>query len=593
MDKRVKLIIGLGCIFLILSFLFVSIHHQSRHSFVSQEIRNLFKEQLTPLPEPPFELVLGYKPSEDEIELGKMLFNDPVLSRNNDVSCATCHLSNHGFADGNRLNFGALGKGGPSGHNVGKSWADGVLSINRSCGDDGFGFHCVDPMFRNSLSTVNVVYRAQKDEKSGLLWDGRFGDLSFQVLLPIHTLEEMCGTNPIPLKDNPFKKGGFLFDQPVYITHSHFFNPQTGQQLLKFNSEPQWIEGVPAIRPNGGFSYPARNECLAIAVAKLRKIKFYRKAFKKVFNSEIKDKLIGRALASFVSTHISNNTPYDRFVQGQDSLSIRQMEGMAIFLTPAGKDIQLSSKTLKGAGCVDCHSPPHFGGEGFYSLGISGDFRSSLSRPNIVFGENSGFFPNLRSEHGPLPSCHIVDDTVMIGFRAPDIGRAIATFKTNDCFQFRVPTLRNVIETFPYFHHGTETARQLSRVENDFKQISAYALKRAIQYHLDGPFSIWNFNRVSGGRSYNDESFQIDSLIPWERISSIFRVSGKQSYIDEYSKSSLFDFVAYGLYDKRSTQRGYFNNDVSHPKKVPSGFSPSITRDQGHQKERLPHADEK
>jgi len=36
----------------------------------------------------------------EKIELGKHLFFDPILSANNNISCATCHAPTHGFADG-------------------------------------------------------------------------------------------------------------------------------------------------------------------------------------------------------------------------------------------------------------------------------------------------------------------------------------------------------------------------------------------------------------------------------------------------------------------------------------------------------------
>lgn len=41
-----------------------------------------------------------YKTTKEKIELGKMLFNDPVLSGNNTRSCASCHHSNKAFTDG-------------------------------------------------------------------------------------------------------------------------------------------------------------------------------------------------------------------------------------------------------------------------------------------------------------------------------------------------------------------------------------------------------------------------------------------------------------------------------------------------------------
>ncbi len=39
------------------------------------------------------------KPSQSQIALGEKLFFDPILSGNNTVSCATCHLPNQGYAD--------------------------------------------------------------------------------------------------------------------------------------------------------------------------------------------------------------------------------------------------------------------------------------------------------------------------------------------------------------------------------------------------------------------------------------------------------------------------------------------------------------
>ena len=577
-------------IFSIVFFLFISLQQTKVQSSLSQEVRQKFKKHLVSLPPPPFEEVLGHHPSSDEIELGRMLFSDPVLSRNNDVSCATCHLTNHGFADGNRLNFGSLGKGGPTGDSVGRKWGHGVLSTHRSCGSDGSGFPCKDPMFRNSLSTVNVVYRA---EKGGLLWDGRFSDLKFQVLLPIHTPEEMCGTNPVPLEDkNLFKNGGPLFDQSVYVTHSHYFNPHTGAQLLEFNSPPQWISGIPSQRSNDGFSFPARNECVAVAIAKLQKVPKYRKMFKKAYQKEeITDQMIGSALASFISSHISNRTPFDQFVQGKDALSTKQLEGLAMFLSPVNKEFTLSGKKLTGAGCVNCHAPPQFGGTSFAGLGIKGDIRSSLSRPNIIFEKSTGFFPNVLSSHGlPLPNCHVVDNTVIVGTTAPDLGRAIATFNKSDCFSFRVPSLRNVIETYPYFHHGTETGQRFEGSMNNFKELSLHALENAIQFHLNGYYSLYFHTRAFWGKGYSDYSFQLDPLIPANKVSAAFK-SYKKVKLSSEEKKSLLEFVAYGLYDPWAVKKGYFGNSLSHPQKVPSGFTPTVTRDHGSQVELPPNGD--
>ncbi|MFK7921627.1 MAG: cytochrome-c peroxidase [Bacteroidia bacterium] len=46
-----------------------------------------------------------------KIELGRMLFWDPILSGPKDVACATCHHPDFGYADGLDLSIGALGIG--------------------------------------------------------------------------------------------------------------------------------------------------------------------------------------------------------------------------------------------------------------------------------------------------------------------------------------------------------------------------------------------------------------------------------------------------------------------------------------------------
>ncbi len=562
---------------------------QSKTAYISNEVRKKFKKQLKGLPEPPFNKILQRKISKEEVELGRMLFNDTILSRNNDVSCATCHLSNHGLADGNRLNFGALGAGGPTGKNVGKNWGEGKLSLNRFCSNDGSGFYCDDPMFRNTLSTINVIYRANPKTDSGLLWDGRFGRLSFQVLLPIHTREEMCGVNPMPEKNNPFQKGGPFFDEPIKVSHSHLFNTFNGRQIFKFNSAPQVIHSVESFRGNGSITYPARNECVAIAVSKVRKVPWYKRQFKKIYNSKVIDLNIGQALAAFVSTHIANKSPYDQFVAGHDSLSPSELKGLAIFMTPAGETVSIDQQTLKGANCATCHSAPFFGGSGFYNLGVRGDDRSSLSKPALVF-KNSGFSLNIQTSHGKLPPCHIDEISANAGAidASPDIGRAIYTSDVKDCFQFRVPVLRNVIETYPYFHHGTETGMTYSEAltHRSFKEISLYALKNAIQYHLRGPIDTKRRTRLFPDQVYFDSFFQIDPLVP-----PILLDFGSDQYPVQLSKKELdflVQFIAFGLYDKQAVQKGYLGNDLSHPKFVPSGFAPSITRDKGKQTELPP-----
>lgn len=567
----------------------------NKPSALDKFIRTNYSDDLKKMDKPNYNKIIGYIPTKNEINLGRMLFNDVILSRNNDVSCATCHLTNHGFATGNRLDFGALGVGGPTGNSVSSSWALGKLSTKRHCGDDGFGFNCESPMFRNALSTVNVVYRSDPIHNSGLLWDGRFGNLQFQTLLPIHTKEELCGTNPLPSdKENVFKKSGPLFKAPVLVKHSHAGNRYSGEQFEKFNSKPEKIEGVDSFRKNKTKTVPLRNECTAIAVAKIRSIKKYREMFKNIYNDEVKDVNIGKALAAFISTHVSNNTPYDKYVRGDNrSLTKEQKIGLAIFFNKEQKPFKIADQKFIGGNCVSCHEAPLFGGSSFSSIAVKSDKRSALSKPSLVFDVGrSGFFSNLSKQRGEFPRCHIKNITTTNTY-APDMGRALATYKVNDCFKFRVPSLRNVIETAPYMHHGTFTGQGES-FDDDFKKQSYYALKQAISYHLRG-IKNWRIEEsFSTQYKYYDSFFNLDYLIPINRIDFI-SPSLSSNKIDDgvynTSLNALVDFVAHGLWDKNATKYGYFGNDVSHPKSVPSGFFPTVTRDQGSQTELPPNTE--
>lgn len=557
------------------------------------EVRAMFPD-LVPLARPDYAAIFGKLPNEAELELGRMLFNDPILARNNDVSCATCHLSNHGFADGNPLSFGPLGRGGPHGDNVGRHFGAGVLSLDRGPSHDRFGFIASQFMFRNTLSTVNVVYRTDSTNEKGLFWDGRFGILNFQTLLPIHTAIEMCGVNPLPPAGEGaeiFSEKGPLFSSPVLLDHSHTYDPVTGVDTGSFNSRPELIRGIPAMRPNGKRTIPARNECLAIAVAKLRTVPAYVKLFREAYGTElIEDRHLGDALAIFLQTHVALETPYDSFARGENSLSDQQLLGLAVFMQPSGATFSLGGKVYMGAGCAGCHSPPLFGGSGFASLGVVSDARSELSVPERIADLNHGFFARNSLQRGRVPNCHIEGVTVTAKY-VPDIGRANATFSQDDCFKFRIPALRNVIETFPYFHHGT--ARGQGSFGVTLQERALAGLRQVIDYHLTGPVDPTFVARLSGTQVYFDDTYQRDHLVPlyaqqFSKSPGVDNLNFPLGVSPE-AREALVAFIAAGLFDPNATKVGGLGNDVSHPKHVPSGFTPSITRDAGHQLELPPN----
>ncbi|HEY6329498.1 MAG TPA: parallel beta-helix domain-containing protein, partial [Blastocatellia bacterium] len=99
------------------------------------------------------------------VELGRLLYFDPILSGNNDISCATCHHPDLGFTDGRGL---GMGKGG---HGLGPVRTGG------------------ETLRRGAPTIWNACYNKRQ------FWDGRAADLEEQAVGPITTDNEM-GSKP-------------------------------------------------------------------------------------------------------------------------------------------------------------------------------------------------------------------------------------------------------------------------------------------------------------------------------------------------------------------------------------------------------------
>jgi parallel beta-helix repeat protein len=98
----------------------------------------------------------------DRVELGRLLFFDPVLSGGDDIACATCHHPDLGFTDGRRL---AMGRGG---HGLGPSRRGGAV------------------VRRGAPTIWNAAYNHRQ------FWDGRAADLEEQARGPILSEVEMA-----------------------------------------------------------------------------------------------------------------------------------------------------------------------------------------------------------------------------------------------------------------------------------------------------------------------------------------------------------------------------------------------------------------
>lgn len=143
-------------------------------------------------------------------------------------------------------------------------------------------------------------------------------------------------------------------------------------------------------------------------VARLKTIEGYPEAFEKAFgkNSISKDNAT-KAIAAYERTLITPNSAYDKYVNGNKAaMTVQQIRGME-------KAVEL--------GCTSCHSGPAFNGPGAFQK----------------FPVNSnGYFE---------AQYHF----------SKDKGLAEVTKKDSDEHMWKVPTLRNIALTAPYFHNGS------------------------------------------------------------------------------------------------------------------------------------------
>jgi len=140
-------------------------------------------------------------------------------------------------------------------------------------------------------------------------------------------------------------------------------------------------------------------------VAIVRNDPIYVKSFSALFAKDLNIDQVAKAIAAFERTLVTNPSTYDRFVNGEDqALSHSQLRGMQLF---------------DEVGCRSCHEDPWFT--------VAGNSHTS---PYRVFPVYSGSF--LLERHN----------------LTVDKGR-------NQSGVWRVPSLRNVAETAPYFHNGS------------------------------------------------------------------------------------------------------------------------------------------
>jgi cytochrome c peroxidase len=138
-----------------------------------------------------------------------------------------------------------------------------------------------------------------------------------------------------------------------------------------------------------------------LAVSVLGSIPDYVREFKTVFgNQPLNIDQVTDSIAEFEKTLVTPGSRFDRWLEGDSkALNEQELAGYQLF---------------KDSGCVACHNGPAVGGNSFQKMGVVKAYETSNGAQGLVG----------------------------------------VTGNEADRYRFKVPTLRNVELTYPYFHDG-------------------------------------------------------------------------------------------------------------------------------------------
>lgn len=132
----------------------------------------------------------------------------------------------------------------------------------------------------------------------------------------------------------------------------------------------------------------------------------YQTAFQQIYPDGVTPANVQNALATYERILLTPNSRFDQYLQGNtDILTTQEKYGYQRF---------------KDYGCIACHQGVNIGGNMFQKFGVFGDYIADRGNPTVA-----------------------------------DLGRFNVTGDEADRAVFKVPSLRNVALTAPYFHDGS------------------------------------------------------------------------------------------------------------------------------------------
>lgn len=282
-----------------------------------------------PLPKPvqDADYYFSGAPSPALVELGELLFFDKILSGNRNISCGSCHHTEHATGDGLALSIGEGGYGlGPE-----RTPGEGSSQIRLRVG-------------RNAQQLFNLGAR----EFTVLFHDGRV-ELSAES--PHRFLTPVGGGLPAGLDNVLAAQALFPLVSPEEMAGQYGENP-IADEVARGNIRGAW----------------------SLLEDRLRATPDYSELFAAAFTSqpgEARVSLVNaaNAIAAFTAVRWrADDSPFDRYLRGDsDAMTEVGLAGMELFYGDAG--------------CSSCHSGVFQTDHGFYSIGM----------PQVGPGKGHGF----------------------------------------------------------------------------------------------------------------------------------------------------------------------------------------------------------
>jgi cytochrome c peroxidase len=291
-------------------------------------------------------------------QLGKALAFDKILSGNRDISCMTCHLPSLATGDFRSLSIGQ----GATGLGATRIHPDGVF-IPRNA-PPLFNLFALQPLF----------------------WDGRIFQDEFG------TFHTEAGAAITPQMHRVFEFGTVSILPLFPVVNREEMRAAGGNELAVISDD-----------------HP--EQVWEALMQRLGAIKEYRRLFERAYPGERFESMTfahaSNAIAGFFISDLTfNNSPWDRFLAGNDAAMTQvQLQG---------------AKNFMSARCSVCHNGPALTDNKFHNVAVA------------QFGPGKGDGPSGRD----------------------DFGRMRVTGNPADRYAFRTPALRNVELTAPYGHNG-------------------------------------------------------------------------------------------------------------------------------------------